>query len=113
MKNIIVEEARDELKKGRAVLVGTASVEVSEILSKMLKRAGIHHNVLNAKHHQKEADIIASAGRKGALTIATNMAGRGTDIKLDPEMTRDELTVSFADARGVKATQAPHFSLFL
>jgi preprotein translocase subunit SecA len=87
--NAIVEKARDELKKGRAVLVGTASVEVSEILSKMLKRAGIHHNVLNAKHHQKEADIIASAGRKGALTIATNMAGRGTDIKLDPEVKKN------------------------
>lgn len=81
--NAIVEEVKELHKIGRAVLVGTASVEVSEILSKMFKRAGIPHNVLNAKHHQKEAEIIALAGRSGAVTIATNMAGRGTDIKID------------------------------
>jgi len=81
--NAIVEEVKELHKVGRAVLVGTASVEVSEILSKMFKRAGIPHNVLNAKHHQKEAEIIALAGRSGAVTIATNMAGRGTDIKID------------------------------
>lgn len=84
--NAIVEHVRDLNKEGRAVLVGTASVEVSEVLSKMFKRAGIPHNVLNAKQHQKEADIIAGAGRSGAVTIATNMAGRGTDIKLDAKV---------------------------
>lgn len=69
-------------KKGQPILVGTASVEASEILSKMLKRLHIPHNVLNAKYHQQEAEIIALAGQKGAVTIATNMAGRGTDIQL-------------------------------
>ena len=64
------------------VLVGTASVDTSEILSRMLKRRGIPHNVLNAKQHQREAEIVAGAGQPGAVTIATNMAGRGTDIKL-------------------------------
>ena len=84
--NAIIEEVQKILKDDRAVLVGTASVEVSEVISKMLTRAKIKHNVLNAKQHEKEADIIAQAGRKGAVTIATNMAGRGTDIKLDPEV---------------------------
>lgn len=84
--NAIVEQVQEEVIKGRAVLVGTASVDVSELISKMLKRTGIPHNVLNAKQHAKEADIIALAGRKGAVTIATNMAGRGTDIKLDAEV---------------------------
>jgi len=73
----------DELKKeGRPVLVGTTSVEVSETISRMLKRKGIQHNVLNAKQHQREAEIVAHAGEISAVTIATNMAGRGTDIKL-------------------------------
>ncbi|MFM2132757.1 MAG: hypothetical protein RL156_38 [Bacteroidota bacterium] len=84
--NAVVEEIQTQLKKGRAVLVGTASVDVSEILSKMLRRANVPHNVLNAKHHEREAEIVAEAGRKGAVTIATNMAGRGTDIKLDAEV---------------------------
>ncbi|MGI6662814.1 MAG: hypothetical protein ACOX4B_04975 [Bacillota bacterium] len=67
---------------GRPVLVGTRSIEKSEMLSRMLTREGIRHQVLNAKHHEREAEIVAQAGRKGAVTIATNMAGRGTDILL-------------------------------
>lgn len=78
----IVEEIVETHKKGQPVLVGTISIEKSEILSEMLKRRGIKHEVLNAKHHEKEAMIIAKAGQMGAVTIATNMAGRGTDIVL-------------------------------
>ncbi len=81
--NAVVEEIQRQLQGGRAVLVGTASVDVSEILSKMLRRANVPHNVLNAKHHAREAEIVTEAGKKAAVTIATNMAGRGTDIKLD------------------------------
>jgi preprotein translocase subunit SecA len=80
--NAIIKEMGESQTKGQPVLVGTVSVEVSEVLSKMLKRSGIPHNVLNAKFHQKEAEVIRAAGQKGAVTIATNMAGRGTDIKL-------------------------------
>jgi preprotein translocase subunit SecA len=87
--NAIIDDIKATLDEGRAVLVGSASVEVSEVLSKMLKRKGIQHNVLNAKHHAHEADIVANAGKKGALTIATNMAGRGTDIKLDHEVRKN------------------------
>ena len=78
----VVEEVRAAYEKKQPVLVGTISIEVSELLSMMLKRHGIPHNVLNAKFHEMEAEIVAQAGRKGAVTIATNMAGRGTDIKL-------------------------------
>ncbi len=78
----IIEEIKRQHEKGRPVLVGTITVEVSEQLSRMLKRAGISHSVLNAKYHQKEAEIISHAGEKGNVTISTNMAGRGTDIKL-------------------------------
>lgn len=78
----IMNEIEHWHAQGKPVLVGTVSVEVSEILSRLLRRKGIPHNVLNAKHHAREAEIIASAGQPGAVTIATNMAGRGTDIKL-------------------------------
>lgn len=84
--NAVVDAVKAELEAGRAVLVGTTSVEVSELLSKMLKRANVNHNVLNAKQHQREAEIVANAGKKGAVMIATNMAGRGTDIKLDADV---------------------------
>ena len=80
----VINEVSDYFKKGQPVLIGTISVEVSELLSKMLKQKGIPHNVLNAKQHQSEAEIVAQAGLKNAITIATNMAGRGTDIKLGP-----------------------------
>ncbi|MFA6334540.1 MAG: preprotein translocase subunit SecA [Bacteroidales bacterium] len=80
--NAVIEEIVKLTKAGRPVLVGTTSVEVSELLSRMLKIRGIKHNVLNAKQHAKEAEIVAEAGQAGAVTIATNMAGRGTDIKL-------------------------------
>ena len=80
--NAVIQEIVDLTSAGRPVLVGTTSVEISELLSRMLKMRGIKHNVLNAKQHAREAEIVADAGQAGAVTIATNMAGRGTDIKL-------------------------------
>ncbi|MGN6637579.1 MAG: preprotein translocase subunit SecA, partial [Mucilaginibacter sp.] len=82
--NAVADEIVKLTEAGRPVLVGTTSVDISELLSRMLKLRGIKHNVLNAKLHQKEADIVAEAGKAGTVTIATNMAGRGTDIKLGP-----------------------------
>ena len=81
----VVEAVKEAHAKGQPVLVGTITIQVSEDVSKMLKREGIPHNVLNAKFHEMEAEIVAQAGQHGAVTIATNMAGRGTDIKLDEE----------------------------
>jgi preprotein translocase subunit SecA len=80
--NAVIDEIAKLVTAGRPVLVGTTSVEISELLSRMLKLRGVKHNVLNAKMHKKEADIVAEAGQAGTVTIATNMAGRGTDIKL-------------------------------
>lgn len=82
--NAVIDEIVNLTEKGRPVLVGTTSVEISELLSKMLRLRGIKHNVLNAKQHAREAEIVAEAGQPSAVTIATNMAGRGTDIKLGP-----------------------------
>jgi preprotein translocase subunit SecA len=88
--NAILEETQRLHGLGFPVLVGTVSVEVSETLARMFKRAGIPHEVLNAKYHQREAEIVARAGQPGAVTIATNMAGRGTDIKLGPGVTESK-----------------------
>ncbi|WP_457560136.1 preprotein translocase subunit SecA [Caminibacter sp.] len=82
----VVKKVKELHKRGQPVLIGTTSVRKSEYLSKLLKKEGIPHTVLNAKHHEKEAEIIAQAGKKGAVTVATNMAGRGVDIKIDDEV---------------------------
>jgi preprotein translocase subunit SecA len=84
--NAVIEDVTQLAASGRPVLIGTTSVEISELLSRMLKMRGVAHNVLNAKMHKNEAEIVAEAGKPGVVTIATNMAGRGTDIKLTPEV---------------------------
>jgi len=84
--NAVIEDIVKLTDLGRPILVGTTSVEISELLSTILRKRGVKHNVLNAKMHQREADIVAEAGKAGGVTIATNMAGRGTDIKLAPEV---------------------------
>ncbi|PYP78461.1 MAG: preprotein translocase subunit SecA [Gemmatimonadetes bacterium] len=91
--NAIVEETRRLHGLGYPVLIGTTSVDASETLSKLMQRAGLPHNVLNAKYHQREAEIVANAGQPGAVTIATNMAGRGTDIKLGDGVTESKPSV--------------------
>lgn len=83
--NAVVREVKESHAKGQPVLVGTITIDISEEISRLLSKEGIQHNVLNAKFHEQEAQIVAEAGRHGAVTIATNMAGRGTDIKLDDE----------------------------
>ena len=91
--NAVINEIAELNKKGQPILVGTISIEKSEVLSHLLRKKGIPHSVLNAKYHEKEAEIIAQAGRSGSVTIATNMAGRGTDIVLggNPEGLAREL----------------------
>ena len=111
-ENAVVREILEKNAKGQPVLVGTVSVEKSERLSNLLTKQGIKHNVLNAKFHMKEADVVAQAGRKGTITIATNMAGRGTDIVLggNPEklaLAEAEATMEFVD------TESPEFKEIL
>jgi preprotein translocase subunit SecA len=96
----IMEEIERQHKRGLPVLVGTVNVEVSETLSRLLKRRGLKHEVLNAKYHEREAEIVAQAGQPGAITIATNMAGRGTDIKLGPGVKKCQVC-------GIKSREAP------
>ncbi len=106
--NAIVDEVAELNQQGLPVLVGTVSVEVSETLSRLLKRRGVKHNVLNAKQHQREAEIVAQAGQPGAVTIATNMAGRGTDIKLSPEVMRcDACRTAYAAPRDEHGKKPP------
>lgn len=98
--NAVIDEIIQMNEMGRPILVGTVSVDVSETLSRMLRRKGVKHFVLNAKHHQKEAEIVAHAGEKGMVTIATNMAGRGTDIKLENGVVKCDWCQILHDAEG-------------
>ena len=107
----VVDEIEKRHKKGQPVLVGTVSIEKSEILSKMLKKKGIPHQVLNAKYHEKEAEIIAQAGQPGAVTIATNMAGRGTDILLggNPEFLAQAELKKKVKGKDISVTELPEY----
>jgi preprotein translocase subunit SecA len=105
--NAIMDEVERLVKMELPVLVGTTNVDVSETLSRMLKRRGIAHSVLNAKQHAREADIVTAAGQPGAVTIATNMAGRGTDIKLGKGVT-DPRTIGWAKERGLDVEELQH-----
>ena len=96
----IMEEVERQHKRGLPILVGTTNVEVSETLARLLKRRGLKHEVLNAKYHEREAEIVAQAGQPAAITIATNMAGRGTDIKLGPGVKKCQIC-------GIKSREAP------
>jgi preprotein translocase subunit SecA len=98
--NSIIEEIKEYHQAGHPILVGTVSVDVSETLSRMLKREGIKHSVLNAKYHQQEAEIVSQAGKAGTVTIATNMAGRGTDIKLGPAVVKSPYCRLIAETPG-------------
>jgi len=116
----VVEDVKARYQKGQPVLVGTVAVETSDFLSKKLVEAGVPHEVLNAKNHYREAQIIMNAGQRGAITIATNMAGRGTDIKLGEgvrvvssvqNVMRVVVSItSFVDVQVVKVTQVSHSS---
>jgi preprotein translocase subunit SecA len=102
----IIEDIRECAKKGQPALVGTTSVETSELLSGLLKKAGVEHNVLNAKQHEREAHIVAQAGRPGTVTIATNMAGRGTDIVLGGNLKAELASIPAEDTAAREAAEA-------
>jgi preprotein translocase subunit SecA len=102
----IIEDIRDCVQRGQPVLVGTTSIENSEVLATLLRKEGIPHKVLNAKHHEQEAHIVAQAGQPGAVTIATNMAGRGTDIVLGGSLEEDLAPVDPGDAATVASLKA-------
>ncbi|NIQ95078.1 MAG: preprotein translocase subunit SecA [Desulfuromonadales bacterium] len=106
-----IDDIVERYQKGQPVLVGTISIEKSELLSEMLRKRGVPHNVLNAKHHEREAEIVAQAGRKGAVTIATNMAGRGTDIMLggNPEMLARREAATSDEPERVAEEMLPRF----